>query len=720
MIFYNADKQVFHLQGPRYSYYMGVQDGVLEHLYWGARLVDEDVSPIAAVIGPYSNMDKPFNRRRAELPTQEKGYFGMHGLDIINHAGDDVLELRYCGHRIFAGKQPLPELPASYVECEDEADTLEIDLKDELIGVCVTLSYTVFHHYDVLARSMRVSNASEETMTIRGLQAASVRLPNERYEVMNLKGNWARERHVMRDTLPQGCYSVTSRRGASGNENSPFLALMSPSTTETQGDVYAMTWVYSGSFTVSADVNVDFEPLLSIGFASDTFSWKLEAGESFQSPEALLVYSNAGLNGMSAAYHPFIRDRICRGSWRDRERPILVNNWEATYFSFDEEKILSIAERGAEMGCELFVLDDGWFGKRDADNCSLGDWVVYEEKLPSGLNSLATKINEMGMAFGIWFEPEMVSPDSDLYRAHPDWCQHVPGRDRTEARQQLVLDFARKDVQDYIIDALTKILKSAPISYVKWDMNRNMIEGYCQTLPVDRRMESQHRYMLGLYRVMDELVSAFPDVLFEGCSSGGGRFDCGILYYMPQYWTSDDTDAYERIKIQYGTSMVYPCSTMGAHVSAVPNHQTGRYTPFQTRCDVALGGNFGFELDLSKMSDEDVETAKAAIQKVKRLRPMLQTGSFARLVSPFDNGNLAAWQYIAKDEQKALLCMYQVLVVPNGPSLRVRMTGLVPDALYRRVDTGDVLSGAALMNIGVPVPIPENDFASWVVEFERV
>jgi len=432
------------------------------------------------------------------------------------------------------------------------------------------------------------------------------------------------------------------------------------------------------------------------------------------------VYSGTGLNGMSAAFHPFIRERICRGEWRDKERPILINNWEATYFWFTEEKILSIAQRGAEMGCELFVLDDGWFGKRDLDNCSLGDWVVYPDKLPNGLGSLATQINDMGMRFGIWFEPEMVSPDSDLYRAHPDWCLHVPGRDRTELRTQLILDFARKDVQDYIIEAVSKILRDAPISYVKWDMNRNMTEGFSQTLPAHQRMESQHRYILGVYRVMEELTSSFPQVLFEGCASGGGRFDCGLLYYMPQYWTSDDTDAYERVKIQYGTSMLFPCSTMGAHVSVTPNHQTQRVTPFQTRCDVALGGNFGFELDLSKMSDEDVETAKAAIVKVKRLRSMLQTGVFARLVSPFTNDNFAAWQYTAQDGQKALLCMYQFHVVPNGPSSRVRMTGLDPAAFYKRMDTEEVFSGAALMNAGVPVPFPKTDFASWVMEFEKV
>ena len=720
MIFYHAEKQLFHLQGPSYSYFMAVQEGVLEHLYWGAKLPDEDIIPLATALPQIWPTDPLFNRRRAELPTQEKGYFGLRALDVVNPQGDDVLELRYVDHRVLPGKKPLPGLPASYVENDAEADTLEIDLKDALTGVCVTLCYTVFHGYDVLTRSMRVTNGGSETLIIRNIQPASVRLPNEKYDVLNLKGTWTRERHVARTALPQGCFSVNSRRGASGNENCPFIALLSPETTETQGDVHAMTWVYSGSFQANVDMNVDYEPLMTIGFHPDTFRWELAAGETFQSPEALMAYSAEGLNGMSRAFHPFIRERICRGTWRDKERPILINNWEATYFWFNEEKILSIAQRGAEMGCELFVLDDGWFGKRDLDNCSLGDWVVYPDKLPSGLNSLASKINDMGMMFGIWFEPEMISPDSDLYRAHPDWCLHVPGRDRTELRTQLILDFARKDVQDYIIEAVSKILRDAPISYVKWDMISNMTEGYSQSLPVEKRMESQHRYMLGVYRVMEEITSAFPNVLFEGCASGGGRFDCGLLYYMPQFWTSDDTDAYERVKIQYGTSMLFPCSTMGAHVSVTPNHQTQRVTPFQTRCDVALGGNFGFELDLSKMADEDVETAKAAIAKVKRLRAMLQTGAYARLVSPFQNDNFAAWQYVARDGKQALLCMYQFHVVPNGPSSRVRMTGLDPAAFYKRVDTGDVFSGAALMNVGVPAPFPQTDFSSWVIEFEKV
>lgn len=720
MITYQEKNGVFHLQGRTYSYFIGVQDGVLTHLYWGARVPDGDVTGLTWKSREGASFDTPVNRHWAELPTQERGYFGLRALDIANAEGDDVLLLRYEGHRIFKGKAPLAGLPSAYTESEDEAETLEIDLRDALTGALVTLSYTVYRDFDVLARSMRVRNEGGKPFEIKGLQAAAVRLPKAEYDVMNLKGAWAREREVMRTGMPQGTFAIESRRGASGHENNPFLAVLSRSANETAGEVYAATWVYSGSFRAAVDVNVDGAPMLSIGFSPDVFRWRLEAGETFQSPEALLVYSPSGLNGMSERFHRFIRLRICRGAWRDRERPILINNWEATYFGFTEEKLLAIARRGAEIGCELFVLDDGWFGKRDSDNCSLGDWVVNPEKMPGGMGAFARQINDLGMRFGLWFEPEMISPDSDLYRAHPEWCLHVDGRDRTEARQQLILDYCRPEVQDYIIEAVSSVLRSAHIEYVKWDMNRNMTEGFSETLPPQRRMESQHRYMLGLYRVLEAVTEAFPEVLFESCSGGGGRFDCGMLCYMPQTWTSDDTDAYERIRIQYGTSMVYPCSAMGAHVSAVPNHQTGRVTPFKTRCEVALGGNFGFELDLSRISQEDMATAREAVARVKRLRGVLQRGSYSRLVSPFENRNFAAWQYVSEDGARAVLCMYQPHVEPNGRPFSVRMTALEPETFYRRVDTGEVWSGAALMNMGVPVEFPRYDFASSVLEFERV
>ena len=718
MIFFHKESQVFHLQGDTYSYFMQVRNGILTHLYWGEKLPDEDISALIPAVEAYASFDNEYNRLTAEVPTQEKGYYAQRALDIVTAEGDDVLSLRYQKHEIVKGKKEIPQLPSAYEE--GDAETLMITLSDPLTHVEVTLSYTVYRGFDVLCRSMQVKNGGNAAVTLRSVQEASVYLPKGNYDILHLKGSHCRERNVQRTALPKGFFSLDSRRGASGHENNPFLAVLEKRADQHRGKVYAMTHVYSGSFRLSTDVSIDDRPSMMIGMHPDVFTWHLESGETFYTPEALLVYSGEGLNGMSHRFHRFIRKRICRGSWRDAPRPILVNNWEATYFGFNEEKLLAIAEKGAKIGCELFVMDDGWFGKRDQDNCSLGDWVVDKKKLPNGLEPLGKKLGDLGMRFGIWFEPEMVSPDSDLYRAHEDWCLHVDGRDRTEARNQLILDMGRKEVQDYLIDALSKVLESANITYVKWDMNRNMTEGFSCVLPKERKLESQHRYMLGLYRVLDEITKRFPHVLFESCSGGGGRFDCGMLCYMPQTWTSDDTDAYERIGIQWGTSMVYPASTMGAHVSVVPNHQTCRITPFETRCNVALGGNFGFELDLSKLSDEDTEKAIAAVNTVKELRTVLQQGTFTRLIDPTEHDNLASWQFLSEDEQQLVVCVYQRRVKPNIQPERVYMANLDKDARYRMMDTGATYSGATLMQVGLPLPITWTDYDSWVYRFEKI
>ena len=716
MIFFNEQKALFHLQGPSYSCILALKDDVLMQLYWGGRLPNDAIEGLIHYRGDGASFDSAFSRLPVAVPAQEKGYFGQRAVNVRNPEGDDVLSLRYQAHRIFAGKKPLCGLPSSYVEADSEAETLEIDLKDELTGVAVTLSWTVFAAYDVLARSMTVRNEGEKPFELTDVQSA-MRLPPAKYEVLHLKGAWGRERQARRLPLGEANYAIRSRRGASGHENNPFLAVLAPETTEHQGDVYAMTHVYSGSFNASVDVGIDNEPVMFMGLCSDVFQWHMAPGDTFQSPEALFIYAPDGLNGLSHRMHPFVRQRICRGKWRDLPRPILVNNWEATYFDFTYEKLLAIAQRGAEIGCELFVLDDGWFGKRNTDNCSLGDWVVNEDKLDGGVKRIAESINALGMKFGLWFEPEMISPDSDLYRAHPDWCLHVDGRPRTEARQQLILDMGRKEVQDYIIGIVGSVLRSAPIFYVKWDMNRNMSEGFSCVLPASRRMESQHRYMLGLYRVLEEITAQFPDVLFESCSGGGGRFDCGMLHYMPQTWTSDDSDACERVYIQYGTSLIYPCSTMGAHVSAVPNHQTCRITPFQTRCDVAMGGNFGFELDLSKQTEEDLATAKKAVAAVKKLRGTMQQGVYTRLLNPFENEGRAAWQFA--DDERVIVCIYNQRNRPNEQPHRIKLAGLQPDALYTDEEHGIAASGAALMQLGIDMPWAWGDHNTWVYVFEK-
>ena len=564
---------------------------------------------------------------------------------------------------------------------------------------------------------MELENGGAQNLTIRDAMAASVPLYGSNFDLIYLHGGWARERSVVRKPVGQAETRVYSERGASGHEKNPFIAVCDASATEHSGNVWAMNLIYSGSFLASVNVDNAGNSRMSIGMNPRVFAWRLAPGERFQTPEAALSYSDQGLNGMSQLYHRLYRTRLVRGSWRDRVRPILINNWEATYFDFDEEKILTIAKRAKELGIEMFVLDDGWFGKRNIDNCSLGDWVVNREKLVGGLEGVSEKIHALGMKFGLWFEPEMVSPDSDLYRAHPDWCLHIPGRDRTEERNQLILDLSRREVQDYIVEAVSSVLESTQIDYVKWDMNRNMTEAFSASQLPEGQLETQHRYMLGLYSVLDRIVSRFPEILFESCSGGGGRFDAGLLYYMPQTWTSDDTDAIERLSIQYGTSFAYPASAMGAHVSAVPNHQTGRITSMKLRGDVALGGNFGYELDLSKLNEADAEVVRQQVEFVKRVRKLTQTGVFTRLLSPFE-GRYTAWQFVSEDASEALLCVYRALQTPMESPKRVCMHGLDETATYAD-DAGNRYSGAVLNHYGAWIHL-RGDFSSEVLHLKKV
>jgi alpha-galactosidase len=466
--------------------------------------------------------------------------------------------------------------------------------------------------------------------------------------------------------------------------------------------------VYSGNFLAQVEVDQFRTARVSMGINPFDFTWLLESGESFQTPEVVMVYSDQGLNGMSQTYHELYRTRLARGSFRDRERPILINNWEATYFDFNEEKIMNIARTAAELGIELFVLDDGWFGERDDDRRSLGDWTVNRRKLPNGLDGLAKQVNELGLQFGLWIEPEMVSPNSELYRKHPDWCLHVPNRPRSEGRNQLVLDYSRQDVCDYMIETISNVLASAPITYVKWDMNRHMTEVGSAALPPERQRETAHRYMLGLYRVMEEITSRFPHILFESCSGGGGRFDPGILYYMPQTWTSDNTDAVSRLKIQYGTSLVYPISVMGAHVSAVPNHQVGRMTSLTMRGHVSMSGNFGYELDITKLTETEKQIIKEQVAFYKDVRRLVQFGTFYRLLSPFE-GNEAAWMFVSEDQSEALVAYFRVLAEANAPLSYLRLKGLDPNQDYEIEGLG-VYGGDELMYAGVALPYRLGDF----------
>ncbi|WP_127836589.1 alpha-galactosidase [Clostridium prolinivorans] len=721
-ILYDEENKIFHLQAGNTSYAMQIyKDGYLAHLYWGKRVKNINSDNIMMLKERTSFSANPdINDKTFSLDTLPQEYPAYGNTDFRTPAyqfqlenGTTITDLRYKSHRIFKGKPKLQGLPATYVENEDEAETLEIVLFDNLIGLKVVLLYTAFEDFNAITRSVRFINEGKENLKLlRGL-SMSVDFPRDDFDFMHLFGSWARERHIVREPLRPGIQAIDSRRGASSHEHNPFVALLSKDCTEEYGEIYGVNLVYSGNFLAQAEINMYKTTRLSIGINPFDFSWLLNKGESFQTPEAVMVYSSNGIGEMSRTYHKLYRTRLCRGKFRDKTRPVLVNNWEATYFNFNAEKIENIAKDAKELGIELFVLDDGWFGHRNDDTSSLGDWVVDKNKLPNGLEDLANRVHNLGLQFGLWFEPEMISPDSDLYRKHPDWCLHVLNRPRSTARSQLILDLSREDVCDYIINAVSSILKTVPINYVKWDMNRNMTEIGSAILPPERQRETAHRYMLGLYKVMDAITSSFPDVLFEGCSGGGGRFDAGILYYMPQIWTSDDTDAVERLKIQYGTSIVYPVSTIGAHVSAVPNHQVFRNTSLKMRGDVAMSGNFGYELDLTKFTDEEKKEVKEQIAMYKELREFIQFGDMYRLKSPFE-GNETAWIFVSEDKENAFAAYFKILAEPNAPVRRLTLRGLDPNKNYVIEGKDGIYGGDELMNIGVPIPDLQGDFKSVV------
>jgi alpha-galactosidase len=721
-IHYNSETKTFHLKAKDTSYILGVlHDGYLVHYYWGKGISEYRHSNFLQYVdrGFSGNPNQQKNDRTFSLDTLPQEYPQYGNTDFRKPAyqvqlenGSTVSDLRYVSHAIFQGKVPLEGLPATYVEEAEEAETLEITMEDSLIGLKVILSYTIFEQFNAITRTVRFVNEGSQTVKLLSALSLSVDFRDANFDFLHLHGAHVKERHIEQKPLRHGIQSVESTRGASSHQHNPFIALLRKGTSEESGEVYGFNFVYSGNFLAQAEVDQFSNTRVTMGINPFDFSWKLDAGESFQTPEAVIVYSSEGLGDMSRTYHELYRTRLVRGTYRDKERPILVNNWEATYFNFNEEKILEIAKAGSELGIELFVLDDGWFGKRDDDQSSLGDWFVDHNKLPNGLGSLASNVKEMGLEFGLWFEPEMISVDSGLYREHPDWCLHIPGRSRSESRNQLVLDFSREDVCAEITKRVCDILASAPISYVKWDMNRHMTEIGSALLPADRQRETAHRYMLGLYKVMENITSSFPDVLFESCSGGGGRFDPGILYYMPQTWTSDNTDAVSRLKIQYGTSLVYPIVSMGAHVSAVPNHQVHRSTSMEMRGDVAMSGNLGYELDLTKLSKEEKEIVKKQVANYKEIRRLIQFGDFYRLKSPFE-GNETAWLFTNKEKTEVMVYYFRVLAEPAAPFAFLKLSGIDVNKQYQVIGTNNVYGGDELVYAGLSIPLElHGDFQS--------
>ena len=628
---------------------------------------------------------------------------------------------------MYEGKPKLEGLPATFATEESGCSTLEITMYDKYADIEVVLIYTAFDKLDVITRSVVITNKGEKPFKITRALSACVDFDTDKMDMITLNGSWARERADERCRLHRAKQLVESCKGESSHQNNPFVALCDNNADEDKGEVFGFNFVYSGNFYAQAEVTQHKKTRFLMGINPLDFEWLLEKGESFTCPEVVMVHSDEGIGKMSRTFHDLYRNNLIRGEYKDKRRPILINNWEATYFNFDTDKLIDIAKEASKLGIEMLVMDDGWFGHRDSDNSSLGDWFVYEKKLKGGLKYLVDEVNKLGMKFGIWFEPEMISPDSELYKAHPDWAIQIKGRPLTLCREQYVLDYSRKEVRDHVYGMMKKILDSANIEYIKWDMNRQLTEVGSATLPAERQRELWHRYVLGVYDLMDRLTTDYPHILLENCSGGGARFDPGMLYYSPQIWCSDDTDAIERLKIQHGTSMCYPCSAMGAHVSDCPNHTVGRNTPFKTRGHVAMVGTFGYELDVTRIPQEDRDAIPAQIEEFNKFNKLVRTGDHYRIGNMFEDNTWDAWEFVAKDKSEALFEFVQVLGRPNERSRRIKLKGLEADAYYYEENEPDKkISGAALMNAGINIAKMWNgdglygDFCSKILHFIKV
>ena len=759
-IIFHKQSKCFHLYNNEVSYIMRImENGQLENLYYGKKIHDKEDfayfhdeamrSQMSVCIPEPGLLSMQYTRQ--EYPSYGTGDYRSPAVTIAQENGSRIIDFKYAGHEIYSGKKEILPLPATYVEEKEEAETLEVTLHDNVMDTDLILSYTIYEAYPVITRNTKFVHKGKEKIVLERAMSASVEFLDMDYEMVQLSGGWSRERYVKNRKLEMGIQSIQSLNGTCcGAEHNPFLALKRPHTTESQGEVYGFSLVYSGNYLGQVEVSTFDMTRVMMGINPEDFSWELKSGESFQTPEVVMVYSDKGLNKMSQTYHRLYRKRLMHGEWRDKARLILLNNWEATYFDFNEEKILTIAKKAKEAGVELFVLDDGWFGARNDDYRGLGDWYVNLEKLPDGISGLSKKVEELGLKFGLWVELEMVNKDSDLYRAHPDWIISAPNRFESHARHQNVLDFSRKEVVDYIYEMIAKVIRESSISYIKWDMNRYMSEPYSKGSAPCEQGKVMHKYILGVYDLYTRLTTEFPHILFESCASGGARFDPAMLYFAPQTWCSDDTDASERTKIQYGTSYVYPIVSMGSHVSAVPNHQMHRITPIETRANVAYFGTFGYELDLNLLSDAEIETVKKQIAFMKEHRELIQMdGDFYRLLSPFE-GNETAWMVVSSYKTQAVAAFYQRLNKVNASWLRLKLDGLdantkyevscdmapvtsydakIAEAYGHKTDEDSVKTyqayGDELMSAGIPIDREElnkkgGDFASLLYTLKKV
>ena len=718
-IVYSKADRTFTIQTKNTTYQMQVDPyGFLLHLYYGKKT---DGSCMDYLLTYYDRgfSGNPFDAGDdrtysmdalpQEYPSYGTGDYRSTALIVENADGSTACDLRYRSHHIFNGKYKIPGLPAVYAD-ETESQTLEIVMEDAVTGVEVTLQYGVLPDYDVITRSEKIVYRGEGKICIRKAQSACLDFVQGKYDLLTFYGRHAMERTMQREPVTHGSHVIGSVRGTSSHQYNPMMILADENTTDQYGNCYAMSFVYSGNFKGETLKDQFRQTRALMGLQDEMFSYPLAEGETFYTPEVLLTFSGSGMNLLSQNLHRCIRQHICRGKYKESVRPVLVNSWEASYFDFDGDTLYELAKEAKHAGIDMLVLDDGWFGKRDDDNSGLGDWFVNEKKLGGTLGDLIKKINDLGVKFGIWVEPEMISEDSDLYREHPDWALTIPGRNPVHARNQLVLDFSRKEVVDHIFDQICKVLDQGNIEYVKWDMNRSLMDVFSRGTEDQGRV--MYDYVLGLYDFLERIVTRYPDLLIEGCSGGGGRFDAGMMYYTPQIWCSDNTDALDRLQIQYGTSFGYPVSAVGSHVSAVPNHQTGRITSLHTRGVVAMAGTFGYELNLGKLSEEEKQEIRLQVEEYRKFAPLIQTGLYYRLSDPARE-EYAAWAFVSEDQKEVLLNVVLQEIHGNMTVNYVKLQGLKCSAIYRDTETGKIYNGAALMEAGIPMPVEMGEFKAY-------
>ena len=711
---YNADRKTFILETRNSSYLMKVSRyGNLLHLYYGKKIPDKNLDFLLKFqdrgFSPNPNEagnDRTFSLDflQQEYSTDGKGDYRSPSIEVVNGDGSTIFSGKMAGYKIYKGKYCIKGMPSLRAVSGDTADTLEIRLVDRESQAAVVLGYSVFEEKDVITRTVRFVNGGRQSLMLKRLMSVTLDYRDSDFDLIYFSGRHTMEREFNRIPVQSGMHSIGSSRGTSSHQFNPFGIVCRKNTDEDRGDCYGYSLVYSGNFLLEAEQDQFSQLRVNMGINPRDFSYRVDPGEEFQAPEVVLAYSDQGLTGLTHLYHDVFRENLCRSPYSKKVRPVLINSWEAAYFDFDEEKILNIARESVAMGVDLFVLDDGWFGNRNDDNSSLGDWTVNRRKLKDGLDGLSEKIHQMGLQFGLWIEPEMVSENSDLYRKHPDWCLKAPGRPMTRGRNQLVLDLSRKEVCEYLIQTINEILESAKIEYVKWDMNRSISDVWSGALEKDRQGEALHRYVLGLYYIMDNIILKHPEIIFCGCSGGGGRYDPAMLYYQPQMWCSDNTDAISRLKIQFGTSFAYPVNALEAHVSVCPNHQTGRSVSLKTRGIVAMGGILGYELDSTKLSEEEKEFCRKQVNFYKKNYRVIAEGDYYRLTNPYENRSFTAWEHVTKNKKKALISLVLTDKESNAPQLYLRLKGLDENAFYRVEGHRGSFSGALLMNAGIPVP----------------